>query len=97
MFGQGLNATLDWGCLSRRETWRAAPAGLLSAWWLGPKLAGSPGAPQSALSAPAAAPQLVATRASAAVWPGADAAEVESVALGSGSAAGERPAAAGGW
>ena len=69
-----------------------APAGLLSAWWLGPKLAGSPGAPQSALSLPPAAPQLVATRASAAVWPGADAAEVESVALGRSCAAAERPA-----
>lgn len=73
---QGLNATLEWGCLSRRDTWRTAPAGLLRAWWLGSNPKGQPKSPQRALPAPVqvASPP-------GAVWPGAEAAEVESVTL----------------
>ena len=73
---QGLNATLEWGCLSRRDTWRAAPAGLLRAWWLGSNPKGPPKSPQRALPAP-----VQVASAPGAVWPGAEAAEVESVTL----------------
>ena len=84
---QGLNVTLEWGRLGRRDTWRAAPAGLLRAWWRSPIPAVDPTPSLIALPAPAAAPQPVVTSAGAAVWPGAEAAEVESVALATGSAA----------
>jgi len=84
---QGLNVTLEWGRLGRRDTWRAAPAGLLRAWWRSPIPAVDPTPSLIALPAPAAAPQPVVTSAGAAVWPGAEAAEVESVALAAGGAA----------
>lgn len=73
---QGLNATLEWGCLSRRDTWRTAPAGLLRAWWLGSNPKGQPKSQQRALPAP-----VQVASGPGAVWPGAEAAEVESVTL----------------